>query len=75
MIKNKTFLCRNIPWAESAYHENLEEIYLRTYFNFYDFEEREFYPLNQRVKPSISEDLIFSVLAVSLQKMINISTF
>ena len=38
MIKNKTFLCRNIPWAESAYHENLEKIYLRTYFNFYERE-------------------------------------
>ena len=66
-VKKQSLFLKEIPhkvW--SAHHENLEE-------NLFFFEGGVFYRVNQRMMPSRSEDTFFFVLAVTLQKVINIS--
>ena len=62
-VKIPKFFLYHIRW--SAQHENIQE-------NFF-FKRGVSYRLNQRIMPSRSEYTFFSVLAVTLQKMINTS--
>ena len=65
--ETKFYLAEVSQKVWSVHHENLRD-------NIF-FEERAFYCLNLRIMPIRSQDIIFSVLAVKLQKMKKISKY